>query len=565
MKKNGKVADIDDIAVIGEGPVTDVVEAPEEVGLARTNPTLALQHMEAALCRADLEHPEVLTREEFRRLRYLISFARLTDFEPGVAGPGGTRGRGDVNVTDEVAPLRSRVLADLHDSLRVEPDLEQRLVEAKAALVGLIEPLETARKELAENHSKDFSLAELDAEVGYKSLVSVFGGGGGAGYVYLGALQRMLEEDLIPAYVLSSSIGAVIGSIFARSLPVPLDEYIEWAKTLELRKILSPETGYRKHGLTSIFSLKFDEFADNVFRTADGAQMRMKDQAIPFETVVAGVRKQSFDRLPGRFRRSEFASLGFRAMPHVKLAASTALASRLWQVAAFVDTRVVKPIVLGADDLTAEINVIDAVGFSASIPGVLHHESHDPRAQARLDQLLDQHDVAALVDGGAASNVPAELAWKRVQSGKLGTRNACYFVWDCLHPQWNPRHLWLQPLTQALQVQMVANAPHADRITRFAPTLSLINLAPSPQAFDRATGWGRDSIEASLPFVKHMLEPIWWEGTSPPKPKRPRKKAVSNSVEPRPMSEVLEAARTVPEPPTPAWRQITRRVPGISR
>jgi hypothetical protein len=52
--------------------------------------------MEAALVRADLEFPNVLTPEEFRRLRYLISFARLDVFEPGAAGPGGVRGRGDV-------------------------------------------------------------------------------------------------------------------------------------------------------------------------------------------------------------------------------------------------------------------------------------------------------------------------------------------------------------------------------------------------------------------------------------------------------------------------------------
>ena len=59
--------------------------------------------MEAALVRADLECPDVLSAEQFRRLRYLLSFARLTVFEPGAAGPGGTRGRGDVTVGDATA------------------------------------------------------------------------------------------------------------------------------------------------------------------------------------------------------------------------------------------------------------------------------------------------------------------------------------------------------------------------------------------------------------------------------------------------------------------------------
>ncbi|MDT5364097.1 MAG: hypothetical protein QOC69_5859 [Mycobacterium sp.] len=63
------------------------------VSLRRTSVELV---MEAALVRADLEFPNVLTPEEFRRLRYLISFARLDVFEPGAAGPGCVRGRGGV-------------------------------------------------------------------------------------------------------------------------------------------------------------------------------------------------------------------------------------------------------------------------------------------------------------------------------------------------------------------------------------------------------------------------------------------------------------------------------------
>ncbi len=73
--------------------------------------------------------------------------------------------------------------------------------------------------------------------------------------------------------------------------------------------------------------------------------------------------------------------------------------------------------------------------------------------------LCEEKDVAALVDGGTASNVPIELAWKRVRDGRLGTRNACYLAFDCFHPQWDPRHLWLVPITQAIQLQMVRNLP----------------------------------------------------------------------------------------------------------
>ena len=108
-----------------------------------------------------------------------------------------------------------------------------------------------------------------------------------------------------------------------------------------------------------------------------------------------------------------------------------------------------------------------------------------------LDDLLMENDIAAIVDGGAASNVPVELAWKRVRDGKLGTRNACYLAFDCFHPQWDPKHLWLVPITQAIQLQMVRNAPYADHLVRFAPTLSPANLAPSVATIDRACEWGQ--------------------------------------------------------------------------
>jgi hypothetical protein len=139
----------------------------------------------------------------------------------------------------------------------------------------------------------------------------------------------------------------------------------------------------------------------------------------------------------------------------------------MWQVAAFIDLRIVKPIIIGDDDPARDFDVVDAASFSSAILGVLHHETSDPFMIPILDALCEDKDVAALVDGGAASNVPVELAWKRIRDGRLGTRNACYLAFDCFHPQWDPRHLWLVPITQAIQLQMVRNLPYADHLVRF--------------------------------------------------------------------------------------------------
>lgn len=476
---------------------------------------LLLQQMERALVRAYVDEPDVLAPEELRRLRYLISFARLTVFEPGAAGPRSGRGRADVDVTAELAAWRQRVIAELKGPLREEGLPIGRLTRAREALAALEPEMDDQRRRLIDNHRNDFSEAELDAEVGCKSLVLVLGGGGGAGFVYIGAVQRLSEAGLVPDYLVGGSIGAVLGSIFARQLPIPFDDYVEFAQSLTYRALLGPEPLRRRHGLTSVLSLRFDEFAAGMFEGPDGRQLRMKDTAIPFDTVVSGVHKEIFRKLPASFRRQELAAIQLRSLPVRPLGLGPQVVRRLWQVASFIDTRMVKPLVLGGDELTRELNIVDAASFSAAIPGVLHHETNDPAMIPLLDEFVAAKDVAALVDGVAASNVPAEQAWIKVQRGRLGTRNATYLALDCFHPQLDPRHLWLTPITRAVNLQMVRNAPYCDYLLETEPTLSPLTLAPNSQALDQAIAWGRASAELAIPFLLAMQEPVWWAGDAP--------------------------------------------------
>ncbi|MET2751156.1 patatin-like phospholipase family protein [Mycobacterium tuberculosis] len=457
--------------------------------LLAAEPALLLQKMENRLVRHHLANPDVLSGEQLRKLRYILNFARLADFEPGAAGPGGSRGRGDISVGGQVAPWRSRVVDALYAPLREEPDPVTALEGAKDVLATLVDDQDDQRRVLIERHGSDFSATELDAEVGYKKLVTVLGGGGGAGFVYIGGMQRLLAAGQVPDYMIGSSFGSIIGSLVARELPVPIDEYAEWAKTVSYRAILGPERRRSRHGLAGMFTLRFDQFAHTLLSRADGERMRMSDLAIPFDVVVAGVRRQPYAALPA--------------------------------------------------------------SFSSAIPGVLHHETSDPRMLPILDELCADQDVAAMVDGGAASNVPVELAWERVRDGRLGTRNACYLAFDCFHPHWDPRHLWLVPITQAVQLQMVRNLPYADHLVRFEPTLSPVNLAPSAAAIDRACRWGRDSVEPAIAVTSALLEPTWWEGDRPPaaEPKERTKSAASS------MSAVMAAIQA----PTGRFRRWRSR------
>src|ERR1700757_4050939 len=517
--------------------------------LLSAEPALLLQRMENRLIRHQLAAPDVLSAEELRRLRYILNFARLADFEPGAAGPGGSRGRGDGSVAAEIAPWRSRVADALYGPLREEPDPIIALQTAREALAWMTVDQDDQRQVLIERHGNDFSPAELDSEVGYKKLVTVLGGGGGAGFVYIGGMQRLLQAGQVPDYMIGASIGSILGSLVSRELPVPIEEYIAWAKTVSYRAILGSERLTRRHGLAGMFSLRFDQFARAMLSRADGRRMRMSDLAIPPDIVVAGVRPQPYSALPSRFRRPGLAALQLRSVPFRPIGIGPVVGTRMWQVAAFIDLRVVKPIIIGADEPARDFDVVDAASFSAAIPGVLHHETSDPRMISILDELFEEKDIAALVDGGAASNVPVELAWKRIREGRLGTRNACYLAFDCFHPQWDPRHLWLVPIPQAIQLQMVRNLPYADHLVRFEPTLSPANLAPSVASIDRASEWGRNSVDKAIPVTSALLEPTWWEGDSPPaaKPKA-RAKSVAS-----PMDAVM-AAIQVPTSRFARWR-----------
>ncbi|MDT5015045.1 MAG: hypothetical protein QOD39_1205, partial [Mycobacterium sp.] len=359
--------------------VDGIIDAVHTVEPPSVEPILLLQKMENRLVRLSLAAPDVLSAEQLRRLRYLLNFARLADFEPGAAGPGGTRGRGDVSVGAEIAPWRAKIADALHGPLREERDSAMALTHARDVLASLVDEQDEQRQLLVEHHGNAFSLAELDAEVGYKKLVTVLGGGGGSGFVYIGGMQRLLEAGQVPDYMIGSSFGSILGSVVSRMLPVPIEEYVAWAKTVSYQAILGPEQLRRRHGLSGMFSLRFDDFADAMFTREDGERMRMSDLAIPFEAVVAGVRGRSFASLPSRFRRQELAALRLRFIPHLPIGIGPQVAARLWQVAAFIDSRVVKAIVVGGDELTRDFNVVDAASFSSAIPGVLHHETNDPR------------------------------------------------------------------------------------------------------------------------------------------------------------------------------------------
>ncbi|HSW15059.1 MAG TPA: patatin-like phospholipase family protein [Solimonas sp.] len=469
-----------------------------------TKALLKLQRMDMSLVRAVMAHQHFLLPHEYHRLRYILGFARLHRFAPGAALRQQPREEVEVD-SSIVAPVRELVLRELFKPLRREDTARLRLAGCMPALEALHAAVRVARDQLLARHQNDFSAEELDAEVGRKALVTIAGGGGGAGYVYIGAAARLRAEGRSSDYLVGASIGALIGAFLARSRTTDIEAVLTWAKSLRMRDIFGRPYLGATHTLPGITRLHLRSM-HKIMSHPDGTPLRLKDLEIPYDAVIAGIRTRAYDHLPSALR-----DLTSPLAQHKSF--SRLFTERMLLLATFVNPNVTRPIVLGRDAATRDMRVADAVGLSAAIPAVLQYEppERDPRSDEILAALREQHDVALFVDGGVAANVPARIAWEGVQAGRIGTRNAFYLALDCFSPQWDPRHLWLWPVTQAVQLQMPAQRHYFDWLMRFTPTLSPINLLPPAQDFEKAFKWGWDQADVMLPFLLKALEPVEWK------------------------------------------------------
>jgi len=480
----------------------------------REDEQLRLQRIEMRIVEGLFEHPGVLSRKQEHRLRYAAVLAGLESFQPGAARKGGCSRHPEVQVRSrELKKLRRFVLGGLADALLLARDSRRAVEGASDVLERKLPLVAGARSEILENHADDFSARHLDQEIGIKTLVNVAGGGGGAGWVYLGAWDVLQRAGIVPGYLIGTSMGAVLGLFRAAAKDVDFDEYSRIAKSLSTDEIFRYVSLKTRFGFPGMARLYLSGAIGDALRGMAGrnrdAPLRLCDLAIPFDAVVAGIRPGALGETPEQYAASHHlhederpGALQMRAQVAVQLV-------RLMQ---FVNPRVAKEIVLGADEETALFDVIDSVGFSAAIPGLLHYDMtrDDPTMDTALTSLLAREDVVSLVDGGVANNVPTGPAWRQVRAGRIGTRNAYYLAFDSFHPQFSPAHLWIQPLTRVLALQVAPNDRYAHRRIEFTPTLSPIDLIPPAKRLDRAFSWGRRQMAAELPRIQKFFERVRW-------------------------------------------------------
>lgn len=466
---------------------------------------LDLMRAENRLVEALFAHPGTLDRKGEDIVRYALGLAALGTFQPGAAAIGKRTGRPDVVVRAEpLEAFRRQVFADLVPALVRTRDERRRLEALRAQIHRLHPAMHRAREAVLARHVSDFSPSELDDEIGKKTIVSIAGGGGGAGYVYIGAWELLQQAGLVPGYVVGASIGAVLGLFRSLRREGDFDDYMAFAKSVRYDELFRVMSFKARYGLPGTLRLFLHAAIGSRFVRPDGSKMTLSDLEIPFETIVAGIRRGAMKETPGEYALSHHLPEDVRPGP---LQLRAQIASQLVRMVSFLNPKMVREIVIGSDALTRGFDCIDAAGFSAAIPGVLHYDVSRPDARMHdlLSTLLRREDVVALIDGGVANNVPSDVAYRRVQEGVVGTRNVYYLAFDCFHPQTTLGHIALNPVQRIVSLQVARNRRYAHKRIRFTPTLSPMHLLPSEREMDRAVGWGRAQMAHELPMIeKHV-------------------------------------------------------------
>lgn len=449
--------------------------------------------MEAKVVKLWLDQPDDDLRPIYESLRYALSFARTT----GVRTSDGD----DVDV-DGPLQLHAWTLRDL-----VEPILKQStsLWELARVMPEVVASTRRARKSLLEH--APIPRDDLELEVTTRLLAVASGGGGGAGYIYPGCYQQLEHHGLAPSLMAGTSMGGLMSMFRARRARFDFAPLIAGARALSWTHVFGVFQTQNRYGLPAALRLQLRHLLGGMFRTEDGERsLWLSDMGIPLYIVTTGITMDALKHDLDYYEHlldDDLGRKGVRARIRTGFKTISVVRDFLAQREAL------RQVVLGRTPGTEDFDVLDAAGFSAAIPGVIHYDvlRDDPRMVKLLDDLYAEHGITRLGEGGMVANVPAKICWESIVSGKFGRRNAFVLALDCFAP--HPRRLAWFPLMQAVRTANVENdLRFADCYVDLHKTLSPMNLVPSVADAMTAFRWGREAIEPQMPFIVEMMRPI---------------------------------------------------------
>lgn len=461
----------------------------------RVRVLVSLEQKEVALVRALLKEPRLIDGRGEAAVRTAIALSRLHHIRvDGV----------DVDVEPAVLSLREET-SKLLEVAGVRPGGVPAAEKLRPVATILRDLAVRTQEALYEQCTGKVPREILDAEVRTRKLVVAAGGGGGGGYIYLGAFKLLEECGYPPALIAGTSIGALLGLARARRLQFDPAEVLNLLRTLSWPKLFHLLSMESRYGLPAAMRLYLRAATGAFFDGDDGNPLKLADLPIPLIVATSGIRAGVLPRPMEYYERLLDGVLDLpspvrmaRTIPQIISAIL-----ELVQISERLD-----PIYLGLEPGTELLDAIDAVGFSSALPGIVHYDvvRQDERTHALLGELFARRDLFRLADGGFVDNVPARAAWRAVQEGRIGTRNAFVLAWDGFAPRLTTP-AWLA-IQQLVQVQVQKSCEVAHLYVPFTGTLAPLNVLPRVSAAIRMIERGKQELSRELPFLTRMMEPL---------------------------------------------------------
>ncbi|RAL22806.1 hypothetical protein DL240_07895 [Lujinxingia litoralis] len=460
-----------------------------------------LKDFEQRFIRLIVDEPNVLHARHQALFRYASALGQMNLFR----APEGN----DVSLSEDVDSLRRWMVESLVPLL---PENGQARVDSLREIAPVLAMrVEQTRSQLLTRHLNSFGAEHLDAELRQKRLVLVLGGGGGAGLVHLGTFAMLKELGLTPELIVGSSMGSLLGLVRAidRSYD-PISVALAMPRNLDYNTLFRPFTGYSRFGFPGAFHLNIMRLAREMFQQLLGSGMpRFDELPIKLEIVATGVRKGFHfdDREYEQSSDEGMTPLALRRKLKLFFGAVRQLSK---------NPRLLTQVVFGAEPGTEHFPVIEAAGFSCSVPGLLHFDvfHDDPETIAPLESVFSRHQLLRLCDGGVVNNVPSKVAWESVQRGSVGSRNAQILSYDAFAPLSTGRNLIWIPIQQIARPAVVANMPYASYHKTFrTPPSPLQIIVNSYSKLKRIIQSARDELESDVPYIRESMKELPPYGT----------------------------------------------------
>jgi predicted acylesterase/phospholipase RssA len=346
-------------------------------------------------------------------------------------------------------------------------------------------------------------LAELDELIRHRKLALALGGGGGSGYVYLGCFQLLEEWKLAPSLIAGSSMGAVLGLMRARRLHFDVGEVFEILRHLSYRRLFRFLRTESRYAIPGAFRLYLRA---GLQRFLPAGEERLSQLKIPLVVNVTGIRAGMLPRPLDAYEHLLDVRALFPPTPRK-------LRSRAGQIVSALAELISQPnrlahVYLGVEPGTSDFDALDAVGFSSSLPGVIHYDvlRRDPAVHERLGRLLAERELGWLADGGLVENCPARCAQEAARQRGGGHANALVLALDAFSPKL-ATPAWL-PLERLAHENVRRSLSWSTIYVPFSRTLSPLEIVPGEAQARRAIALGRAQLAPHMPLLARALEPL---------------------------------------------------------